>query len=71
MLHKDGVIRRFTAHVKPFLTEDNKLIRYYYAVSKLVKNEIDNNQLVYGRNYDEVHLDEKGSFSQSKVTPIL
>jgi hypothetical protein len=26
------------------------------------KSEIDNNQLVYGRNYDEVHLDEKWFF---------
>jgi hypothetical protein len=62
MLHNDGMIRKFKAFLKPSLKEENKLMRYYYAVSHLSKDENDNNQLVYSRSYDEVHLDEKWFF---------
>jgi hypothetical protein len=48
MLHNDSMIRKFKAFLKPSLTEENKLIRYYCAVLHLTKNENDNNQLVYG-----------------------
>lgn len=62
MLHKDNVIRRHSAAVKPILTEANKMVRYYYATTKLERNRRDNNQLVYASNYNEVHLDEKWFF---------
>jgi hypothetical protein len=44
------------------LAEANMLAHYYYAVFKVVESESDNNQLVYDKNYDEVHLDEKWFF---------